>query len=133
MPHAKLTEREQLVATYVVAGLSKKEIAEKIHRSFHTVSMTYRNIYAKLGISKETDLVREWFVRRYNLCRVELNETLKHPAIYGVAFFLTITLTQIVQDMPTLRPVRTARASRTSRSRRSKEGDFMFDPEKLTA
>lgn len=129
----ELTHSEKVVMTYVVAGLTKKEIAAKIHRSFHAVDKVYRNIFRKLEIAKDTEMVREWFIRRYNISRTELNETLKHPAIYGVALFLTISLTQILMEIPTLRPVRTARTMRSSRGRKGRENDYLFDPEKLTA
>lgn len=124
---------ERAVATCVVAGHSKKDIAEMVHLSTHGVDKVYRRIFDKWQINKATDIVREWFVRRYNISRTELTETLKHPAIVGVAFFFTISLTLIALDLPTIRTARTARTIRSSRSRRGRENDFLFDPEKLTA
>jgi len=131
--NVELTNNEKMVMTYVVAGYTKKEIAGLIHRSFHAVDKVYRNIFRKLNIRKDTEMVREWFVLQYNISRIELNETLKHPAVYGVALFLTISLTQIVMDMPTLRPARTARTTRSSSGRRNRDNDFLLDPKKLTA
>ena len=129
----ELTSNEKVIMTYVVAGLTKKEIAAKIHRSFHAVDAVYRNIFRKLNIRKDTEIVREWFILRYNINRAELNQALKHPAIYGVAFFLTISLTTIILDNPNLQPIRTSRAARAPRARRARNNDFLFDPEKHVA
>lgn len=38
-------------------GLSDKEVAEALCRSFHTVKTQKKAIYRKLGISKDTELL----------------------------------------------------------------------------
>lgn len=41
-------------------GLTDKEIAERLFRSYHTVRTEKRAIYRKLGISKDTELL--WYM-----------------------------------------------------------------------
>ncbi len=45
-----LTDREKEVLREIAQGLSTKEIAEKIHLSFHTVNTYRKNIGEKLNI-----------------------------------------------------------------------------------
>ncbi len=45
-----LTEREQVILKLMVDGLIKKEIADKISLSYHTVDTHLRNIYTKLHV-----------------------------------------------------------------------------------
>ncbi|MGB5289653.1 MAG: response regulator transcription factor [Ignavibacteriaceae bacterium] len=58
-----LSEREKEILSLLVDGLSKKQIAEKIFLSHHTVDSHIRNIYAKLEVhskgSAVTKAIRE--------------------------------------------------------------------------
>ena len=54
--HALLSKRETQVAELLAWGASKKEVASKLFVSTRTVENTARNIYAKLGIQKATEL-----------------------------------------------------------------------------
>jgi DNA-binding NarL/FixJ family response regulator len=38
-------------------GLTDKEIADRLFRSYHTVRTQKRTIYQKLGVSKDTELL----------------------------------------------------------------------------
>ncbi len=51
-----LTAREREIALLVADGLSSKEVAERLFLSSRTVSNHLQNAYAKLGISKRTEL-----------------------------------------------------------------------------
>lgn len=59
--HALLSKRESQVAELLAWGASKKEVASKLFVSTRTVENTARNIYAKLGIQKATELCVWWF------------------------------------------------------------------------
>lgn len=59
--HALLSKRETQVAELLAWGASKKEVASKLFVSTRTVENTARNIYAKLGIQKATELCVWWF------------------------------------------------------------------------
>ena len=52
-----LSEREHLVAEQYCKGLADKEVADSLQRSEWTIKAQKRDIYKKLGISKDTELV----------------------------------------------------------------------------
>lgn len=52
-----LTSREKDVLRYLVQGLIKKEIAEKLQISQHTVDMHVRSVYRKLQVRSQTEAV----------------------------------------------------------------------------
>jgi DNA-binding NarL/FixJ family response regulator len=52
-----LTPRETEILQQLVEGLIKKEIADRLGISFHTVDMHLRNIYAKLQVNTATGAV----------------------------------------------------------------------------
>lgn len=52
-----LTSREQEVLKFLVKGLIKKEIADELHISQHTVDMHLRAIYRKLEVRSQTEAV----------------------------------------------------------------------------
>jgi DNA-binding NarL/FixJ family response regulator len=53
-----LTPQERKVLQLISEGHTTKEIAARLERSAHTIRTHRRNLMAKLGIHKETDLVR---------------------------------------------------------------------------
>jgi DNA-binding NarL/FixJ family response regulator len=52
-----LTSREEDVLRYLVKGLIKKEIAEQLAISQHTVDMHLRSVYRKLQVRSQTEAV----------------------------------------------------------------------------
>ena len=52
-----LSEREKEILSHLVDGLSKKQIAEKIYLSHHTVDSHLRNIYAKLEVHSRSSAI----------------------------------------------------------------------------
>lgn len=54
--HEALSEREKEVITYVVKGMTNKQIADKLNLSAHTVITHRRNISVKLGIHSAAGL-----------------------------------------------------------------------------
>ena len=61
-----LSEREHLVAEQYCKGLADKEVADSLQRSEWTIKAQKRDIYKKLGISKDTELVLS--VYNGNMC-----------------------------------------------------------------
>ncbi len=55
---AELTEKEKVIVRLTTAGLRDKEIAARLKLSPHTVHVHRRNIFQKLGLHKQTELVR---------------------------------------------------------------------------
>ena len=52
-----LSEREKEILSHLVDGLSKKQIADKIFLSHHTVDSHLRNIYAKLEVHSRSSAI----------------------------------------------------------------------------
>ncbi|NWG26912.1 MAG: response regulator transcription factor [Ignavibacteriaceae bacterium] len=52
-----LSEREKEILSLLIEGLSKKQIAEKIFLSHHTVDSHLRNIYAKLEVHSRSSAI----------------------------------------------------------------------------
>ncbi|MBI2954558.1 MAG: response regulator transcription factor [Chloroflexi bacterium] len=52
-----LTEREREVLDLLYAGLSNKEIAQKLYLSVRTVEVHLRNVYGKLGVRSRLEAV----------------------------------------------------------------------------
>jgi DNA-binding NarL/FixJ family response regulator len=54
----ELSEREAEVLQLIAEGLSSKEIAGRLNLTFNTVNVHRRNTMQKLGLHKDTELVR---------------------------------------------------------------------------
>lgn len=48
------------MALEICRGLTDKEVAERLFRSYHTVRTQKKAIYHKLGVSKDTELL--WYM-----------------------------------------------------------------------
>lgn len=57
-----MSRAEREVALAFCHGLSDKEVAAKLFRSYHTVRVQKKAIYRKLGINKDTELL--WYMIR---------------------------------------------------------------------
>jgi DNA-binding NarL/FixJ family response regulator len=55
---APLSDREKEIARAIAEGLTSKEIADRLGISANTVQVHRRNLMQKLGVHKETDIVR---------------------------------------------------------------------------
>jgi DNA-binding CsgD family transcriptional regulator len=113
-----ISPRERQIWGLIVSGLLKKEVAATINRSEHTVSNTMRRLYAKLGITKETDLVREYFVYMGFVTADELRKTISAANIGLIALFLSLSAIQAFSGHDA-RPVRTVRTASRATSRTS--------------
>jgi DNA-binding NarL/FixJ family response regulator len=62
------------VALGICRGLTDKEVADRLYRSYHTVRTQKKAIYHKLGVSKDTELM--WYMiferlgREFNLSEI---------------------------------------------------------------
>jgi DNA-binding CsgD family transcriptional regulator len=52
-----MSRAEREVALEMCRGLTDKEVAERLFRSYHTVRTQKKAIYQKLGVSKDTELL----------------------------------------------------------------------------
>lgn len=110
--NASVTPRESQIWAMMVQGYTKKEIASELDRSVHTVNQLVRQLYDKLDIRKETDLVREWFVFHTFITRDELAKAIRSKAAPVALMFLIVTGVQMFVNAPAVRVVRPV-ASRT--------------------
>ena len=53
----RLSRAEREVALALCKGLTDKEVADMLCRSYHTVRTQKKAVYRKLGISKDTELM----------------------------------------------------------------------------
>ena len=90
----KLTDREQLVAEQYCKGLSDKEVAQIVGRSVWTIRAQKKDIYHKLGISKDTELVLYLFCEKLKI-NFDLSEIRKHGL---ELFFSLLFLIMAVMD-----------------------------------
>ena len=80
-----LSEREHLVAEQYCKGLADKEVADSLQRSEWTIKAQKRDIYKKLGISKDTELVLYMFCER-----MKINFDIKEIRKHGLEIFFSI-------------------------------------------
>lgn len=108
-----LSERERQVATEYCKGLADKEVADNLKRSVWTIKAQKRDIYKKLGINKDTELVL------YMLCdRLKVNFDLKEIRKHGIEILFSIlfALMQITCNSIDMRRIRTSSRARTTMS-----------------
>lgn len=114
-----LIERE--VAEMYALGLTKKEIANKRHRSLRTIENQLRVIFSKLSIRKDTELTAWYFCSRYKLT-FKLSPLARQ--IIALSFFAIICL-GIYNETSMLRASRSNSIARSIRGNRiSRRNDF---------
>lgn len=113
-----LTEREHLVAEQYCKGMADKEVADILNRSEWTIKAQKRDIYKKLGISKDTELVLYMFCEK-----MKVDFDLKEIRKRGLEIFFAILIMlmammnyRIDMSMQIRGITRTARVVRTNRN-----------------
>lgn len=118
----KVTRRESQIWALMADGMTKKEVASHLDRSYHTVNQIVRQLYEKLSIRKETELVREWFIFHSLVTRDEFTRAIRQkgaPVVFG---FLLLTSVQIAFDSPAVRVMRTGRTASSRSGNRTPSG-----------
>lgn len=125
---AELTPREGEIAELLAWGASKKEIADRLFISARTVENTARNIYAKIGIQKATELCVWWFCTK---CGVPVSLDPLKRAFIATTLLLVVGFHEFNDhndDTYLLRATRTA-ATRVARAgRRVKDENKDINP-----
>ena len=67
----RLTGRELQVAELLAWGMAKKEAADRLGISTHTVENIARSVYEKVGIQKAAELSAWWICTKYGIVRDE--------------------------------------------------------------
>ena len=109
----ELTPQEFKVATLTAGGFSIKEIAEKLHRSIHTVTTQRKAINRKLGINKDTELSRWWFCKVFAISTEQVAEKMKLAGVTAILLLFTFHLSVVFDD-----------TMRRSRRGRRTEGEY---------
>lgn len=114
-----LSEREHLVAEQYCKGLADKEVADSLQRSEWTIKAQKRDIYKKLGISKDIELVLYMFCERMKI-NFDIKEIRKHGLeLFFSILFLVIAALDFHSDMRQCSRAKT-RTTQVSRTRRTK-------------
>lgn len=121
-----LSEREYQVAIEYCKGLTDKEVADNMERSEWTIKAQKRDIYRKLGISKDTELVIYMFCDRMKV-NFDLKEIRKHgiELFFSVWFLILAFTPDCCIDMRRSRVQCRARTS-IGVTRAKRESDLMF-------
>lgn len=123
--HALLSKRETQVAELLAWGASKKEVASKLFVSTRTVENTARNIYAKLGIQKATELCVWWFCTK---CGVPVSLDPLKRAFTAILLLLVLLPRELTGNGDLFRIGRDRRIARVTRPfRRYGEDDGTED------
>lgn len=110
--NALLSKRETQVAELLAWGASKKEVASKLFVSTRTVENTARNIYAKLGIQKATELCVWWFCTK---CGVPINLDPLKRAFTAILLLLVLLPRELTGNGDLFRIGRDRRIARVTR------------------
>lgn len=123
--HALLSKRETQVAELLAWGASEKEVASKLFVSTRTVENTARNIYAKLGIQKATELCVWWFCTK---CGVPVSLDPLKRAFTAILLLLVLLPRELTGNGDLFRIGRDIRIARVTRTfRRYGEDDGTED------
>ena len=106
-----LTPQEFKVATLTAGGFSIKEIADKLHRSIHTVTTQRKTINRKLCVNKDTEVSRWWFCTMFGITAEQVSEKMKLAGVTAILFLFTFHLTVVFDD--TMRRTRRGRRNET--------------------
>ena len=119
--NAKLSKRESQIAELLAWGASKKEVADKLFVSTRTIENTARNIYAKIGIQKATELCVWWFC---TTCGVPVSLDPLKRAFIAVVLLIAFVPRELTSFDDIFRVGRRARITRVvGAARRGSESD----------
>lgn len=127
-PDAKLTKRESEIVELFAWGASKKDIANRLFISEHTVENHARNIFEKTGCTKVNELSAWYFCTRFQIS-FDLSPFKRN--VLGI-FLMILMLPQVVDNtMVAIRArtnsgtIRTVRV-RTRREDNEEHATFIF-------
>jgi len=110
-----LTRRQEQISGLISCGMAKKEIADILAISTHTVDNTLRAVYDKTGFGKINELTGWWICRHYEI-RIDF-PTLKKQII--ALSLLALISFQMASD-----PNNILRARRAKRSKWENETEM---------
>ena len=78
----KICKSEEKVGLMLASGLTKKEAANRLGKSFYTVNEQTRHLYEKLGCRNLADLTRKMISRYSGIDTEELLVRAMHDSLY---------------------------------------------------
>jgi len=116
-----LTKRESEIAELFAWGAAKKEVADKLFISEHTVENHARNIYEKIGCNKVNELSAWWFCTHFNIS-FDLSPLKQRIIAFAMLFIITPQILSTNDNI--VRVFRARTATRTCRTvKRKAEND----------
>jgi DNA-binding CsgD family transcriptional regulator len=122
-PAAVLSKREEQMITGLVLGRCKKEIADELCVSTHTVETTIRNAMLKADAKKSTDLVVYWFLKHFSIPAEALPKSI--IAFFFLILFVPFELSQYKEIVRSSR-IRITE-ERTMGGRKSGREDYIIE------
>lgn len=119
---ANLTKREEEIGSLIACGAIKKEVADRLHISVHTVENHVRNIFEKTECHSVNELSAWYFCSHFGIS-VELSPLKNVIASLLLAIYLTGNVMQSIDDFSRYRIARRsiARTERFARRVRNKD------------
>jgi len=114
-----LSKTECNVIEMRIAGLSRKEIADKSYRSEKTIKTHFQNIHKKLNLNEEIQVV-VWYIE--NVLDIDIKKTLKVAASIALILFVEFTANS---NVIRTRTVRTGKGQMANRASRAKTGRIL--------
>lgn len=123
---AALAPRETEVAELLAWGASKKEVADRLDISVHTVENTARNIFTKIDIQKATELSVWWFCTKLS---VSFEMSPLRRSVMALLLLMAILPKDLLHNGDNIRMFRTrARNGQSARRGGSRKDDLLtFD------
>ena len=107
-----LSKTEFKIVELTVLGLSKKEVASKLHRSVYTVETEVKNVYQKLGLKKVQDLAVWYCGEMFNIS-FQISERRRQVFAICLLVLITFDIGFDHQDLFRSRRVRSRRKQET--------------------
>lgn len=102
---SQLTPQELRVASLAAGGFSIKEIAERLHKSIHTITTQRRAINRKLEINKDMELSRWWFCTMFSISEEQIADKMRQAGALVLLALFSLHLSQ-ASDQLLVRRVR---------------------------
>jgi len=110
MSAISLSPRQEQISGLISCGMAKKEIADCLRISEHTVDNTLRAVYDKTGLGKINELTGWWLTRRFQIA-IDFNELKKQ--IIAMSFLAFICLQMVTNENNVIRARRIRRDDET--------------------
>ncbi len=125
-PHATLTKREREIAPLLAWGATKKEIADRLFISVHTVENHVRNIFEKTECRSVNEF-SAWYFCTYHNISMDLSPLRKIVAIFLLCIYIAGDAFNTTDNFTRYRTGRKMQSIRVEKlRRRHRREDYNF-------